>query len=346
METSLKSKITPTHQPAAVQAFNFVLLPQFSLMGFVSAIEPLRVANRFNAASYHWRILSLDGNAVVASNGMTIQVDGAFNQLDAQSASWGIIVVAGFNPLQHSKKSLESLLRLAQQHGVILGAIDTGAFILAQAGVIGKNKITLHWEARTAFTEMFPKANVTDELYEISNERLFCAGGTASLDMMLALIERDHGRELATKVSEQFVLERMRKPSEHQRLATSERYHVHNIKVIKAVALMEQYIETPLALPQLANQLNISARQLERLFEQYLQQSPAQFYMQKRLERAQQLLAQTSLSVLEISIACGFSSVSHFSRTFSKHFDKSPSVSRKEMPSATLTPSLKNTPSA
>lgn len=333
----------PTNASVGQRLLHFVLLPEFSLMGFVSAIEPLRVANRFHNASYQWKILSLDGSAVVASNGMTIQADGPFSPQEAHNTNAGIIVVAGFNPLQHSNKSLESLLRQAQQHGVMLGAIDTGAFILAQAGVIGKHKLTLHWEARTAFTEMFPKANVTDELYEISSERLFCAGGTSSLDMMLALIERDHGHQLAAQVSEQFVLERMRKPSEQQRLATTERYLVHNTKVIKAISIMDASIETPLALPELAEQLKISTRQLERLFDQHLQQSPAQFYMKKRLERAEQLLKQTSLNVLEISIASGFSSVSHFSRTFNKHFNKSPSTARKELQTM---PSLKSTPSA
>lgn len=332
--------MSPLHQ-VGHRLLHFILLPEFSLMGFVSAIEPLRVANRFHSSSYEWKILSVDGSPVIASNGMTIQVDAAFSTEHAKISHSSLIVVAGFNPLQYSNKGLESLLRQAQQHGVTLGAIDTGAFLLAKAGVIGQHQLTLHWEARTAFTEMFPKAKVSDELYEISHDRLYCAGGTASLDMMLALIEKDHGHQLAAKVSEQFVLERMRKHSEHQRLAATEKYLVHNAKVIQAITLMDNAIENPLPLSQLARQLKLSSRQLERLFIQHLHQSPAQFYLKKRLERAEQLLQQTRLSVLEVSIASGFSSVSHFSRTFHKHFQQSPSAARKELQhlNASATPS-------
>lgn len=315
-----------TRKPETMpQDMHFLLLPEFSVMGFVSAIEPLRVANRFHEGAYRWHILSLDGGPVVASNGMSINADAAFTQAGAVET---VFVVAGFNPLAFYRPALADWLRHLHRHGARLGAIDTGAFVLAQAGLLGTEPVTLHWEALSAFTEQFRDLAVTGELFEIGQRTITCAGGTSAIDMMLALITARHGRELATRVSEQFVLGRIRSQSDHQRMEIAARYGLHNRKTIQVVKLMQEHIEDPLTADDLAAAISVTRRQMERLFATHLRETPARFYVGVRLDRARELLRQTGMGILAVGVACGFASPSSFSRTYRLRFGQSPKDER------------------
>lgn len=307
------------------QDIHFLLLPEFSVMGFVSAIEPLRVANRFRPGSYRWHILSLDGGPVVASNGMSLNADAAFS--DAGSMAM-LFIVAGFHPLARYRPELASWLRGARRQGAVLGALDTGAFVLAEAGLLAAEPVTLHWEAQSAFAERYPAVPVTGELFEVGRQVISCAGGTAAIDMMLALIARAHGRELAARVSEQFVLGRIRSQSDHQRMEIAARYGLHNRKTIQVVKLMQEHIEDPLSADDLAAMISVTRRQLERLFSAHLHDTPARFYVGVRLDRARELLQQTDMGILAVGVACGFLSSSHFSRAYRARFGNSPKEER------------------
>ncbi|MCR7441322.1 HTH-type transcriptional regulator CdhR, partial [Pseudomonas aeruginosa] len=197
------------------QDFWFLLLPGFSVMGFVSAVEPLRVANRFHADLYRWHVLSADGGPVLASNGMSVNSDGALEPLKKGDL---LFVVAGFEPLRAVTPALVQWLRKLDRNGVPLGGIDTGSVVLAEAGLLDGRRATLHWEAIDAFQESYPQLSVTQELFEIDGPRITSAGGTASIDLMLDLIAQAHGPQLAVQVSEQFVLGRIRPRQDHQRL--------------------------------------------------------------------------------------------------------------------------------
>ncbi len=314
------------------QTLCFLLLPGFSMMGLMAAIEPLRVANRFRGELYRWRLLSLDGAAVAASNGMSLNVDAAL-ELPATGAS--LFVVAGFEPLASFDARLAHWLHRLEREGVLLGGIDTGSFVLAEAGLFGQQRLTLHWEAIEAFQERYPRLAVTQELFEIDGKRITSAGGTASLDLMLTLIGRDHGEELALAVSEQFVLGRIRSRQDHQRMQIASRYDVHNKKLVQVIGEMQRHSEQPLGSRQLAELVNVTPRQLERLFRQHLHETPSNFYLALRLDKARQLLRQTDMSVLEVGLACGFESASYFSRCYRSRFASSPSQDRHEHPAAT-----------
>ncbi len=307
------------------QNMHFLLLPEFSVMGFVSAIEPLRVANRFRPGSYRWQILSLDGGAVVASNGMSINADAAFGLAGAVDM---LFVVAGFNPLVFYQPALAQWLRRLHRHGATLGAIDTGAFVLAQAGLLGGESVTLHWEAQAAFAERFPGITVTEELFEIGTQAITCAGGTSAIDLMLALIATKHGRKLAAQVSEQFVLGRIRSQSDRQRMEIAARLGLHNRKTIQVVKLMQEHIEDPLTADDLAGMISVTRRQMERLFATHLHETPARFYLAVRLDRARELLRQTDMGILSVGVACGFVSSSNFSRAYRARFGLSPKDER------------------
>ncbi|SAK89299.1 transcriptional regulator [Caballeronia temeraria] len=310
---------------SAPHDFHFLLLPEFSSIGFMSAIEPLRVANRFAGELYRWHILSVDGGPVAASNGITLNAECAFDQVnDART----VFVVSGFEPLSGYTRAIGDWLKRLDRAGATLGGIDTGSFILAQAGLLAGKRATLHWEAAAAFTERYPAIATSQELFEIDTRRITCAGGTASIDLMLDLIAREHGAELAAQVSEQFVLGRIRQRSDHQRMQIAARYGIHNRKLIQVIELMEQHMEEPLSPDALAESIGVTRRQLERLFCASMKDTPTHFYLGLRLVRARELLHQTDMSILAVCVACGFESPSHFSRTYRARFHTSPRQDR------------------
>ncbi|HCT4817595.1 HTH-type transcriptional regulator CdhR [Pseudomonas aeruginosa] len=311
------------------QDFWFLLLPGFSVMGFVSAVEPLRVANRFHADLYRWHVLSADGGPVLASNGMSVNSDGALEPLKKGDL---LFVVAGFEPLRAVTPALVQWLRKLDRNGVTLGGIDTGSVVLAEAGLLDGRRATLHWEAIDAFQESYPQLSVTQELFEIDGPRITSAGGTASIDLMLDLIAQAHGPQLAVQVSEQFVLGRIRPRQDHQRLQVATRYGVSNRKLVQVIGEMERHTEPPLTTLELAERIQVTRRQLERLFSVHLDDTPSNFYLGLRLDKARQLLRQTDLSVLQVSLACGFESPSYFSRSYRARFTASPSQDRAVLP--------------
>jgi AraC family transcriptional regulator, carnitine catabolism transcriptional activator len=308
------------------QDFYFLLMPGFSAIGFISAIEPLRVANRFRGELYRWHVLSCDGGAVLASNGMSVNADAALEPLKKGATLW---VVAGFEPLKCVTAPLVHWLRRLDLEGVTLGGIDTGSVVLADAGLLEGHRLTLHWEAIEAFKESYPQLHVTQELFEIDRRRITSAGGTASIDMMLDLIGQAHGAPLAIQVSEQFVLGRIRPRKDHQRMEVATRYGIRNQKLVQVIGEMEQHSEPPLSTLALAELVKVTRRQLERLFRLHLNDTPSNFYLGLRLEKARQLLRQTDMSVLEVSIACGFESPSYFTRSYRARFASCPREDRR-----------------
>jgi AraC family carnitine catabolism transcriptional activator len=311
------------------QTFCFLLLPGFSMMGLMSAIEPLRVANRLRGELYRWQLLSLDAGPVTGSNGMSLNVDAALQPLGADDT---LLVVAGFEPLARFDARLARWLHQADRTATALGGIDTGSFVLAESGLFDTQRLTLHWEAVDAFAERYPRLTVTQELFEIDGRRITSAGGTATLDLMLTLIGRDHGEALAVAVSEQFVLGRIRSRQDHQRMQIANRYGIHNKKLTRVIAEMERCCEQPLSSQALAELVQVTPRQLERLFRQHLHETPSGFYLALRLDKARQLLRQSDLSVLEVGLASGFESPSYFSRCYRARFARSPNQDRHEHP--------------
>lgn len=304
----------------------FFLVPQFSLLGFAAAVDPLRSANRMSGRQlYRWRLVSSDGRPVLASNGIAIPVDGAIGE-DAEPAA--VAVVAGIDAERFDDRAVLAWLQRQARHGAAIGAVSLGPFVLARAGLLDGYRCTLHWESLPAFREAFPSIMATDELFEIDRTRFTCSGGTAALDMMLHLIRAQHGHELAAAVSDQFIHGPMRDAGAHQRLALPERLGINHPKLLAVVAAMEANLEEPISRAELARVAGLSARQIERLFEKYLGARPMHYYQSLRLSRARTLLLQTGLSILEIGLASGFKSASHFSKSYREAFGRSPRMER------------------
>lgn len=305
---------------------SFLLVPGFSMMAFVSAVEPLRVANRMAACElFSWQLLSLDGEPVTASNGMRVVADAAFDSVDYVPQ---LFVCAGFEPERFADTGVCNWLRRMAAYKSVVGAIDTGCYLLAKAKLLDGYRVTLHWESVAAFAEVYPTIEVTQELFEIDRNRMTCAGGTAAMDMMLHMVAQRHDQELAVAVSEQFIQNRIRNPSDHQRMRLSSRLGVHNPHIVRVVERMENNIEAPVPTATLARDAGISLRQLERLFASQLGQTPQKYYLQLRLVRARELLQQSEMQIISIALACGFASAAPFSRAYKAHFGCTPQQER------------------
>ena len=302
------------------------LVPDFSLIAFAAAMEPLRLANRVAVRElYRWRITSLDGQAVVASGGVPVAVDHA---TDAGGRIRVLILCSGLDVQRQIDDRLLGLLRRVSRQGAMVGAVCTGAFALARAGLLNNRRSTIHWENLGGFSEAFPEIETSADLFEIDRDRFTCSGGTAALDMMLHLISRQHGPKLATDVSEQVIHDRIREPHRHQRMELRTRLGVSHPKLLAVIADMEDNIEEPLSQTELADMAALSTRQLERLFRKYLGSTPTRYYLNLRLQRAQQLLSQTSMSILSVALACGFVSASHFSKCYRERYGRTPRTER------------------
>ena len=219
-------------------------------------------------------------------------------------------------------------LQLGDARGGGVGALDTGAWFLANAGLLNGYRATVHWEWQDAFAERFPDVDVRNSLFETDRGRLTCAGGTAALDMMLYLIGLEFGHGLAVDISEQFIHERIRAPEDLQRMAPGRRLGVTDPKLEAVITAMEQNLEEPLASGDIAAIAGVSGRQLERLFRRSLGATPARYYLNLRLRRARILLAQTRMPVMEVALACGFTTPAHFSRTYRAHYGHPPRAER------------------
>ncbi|AYH43943.1 GlxA family transcriptional regulator [Azoarcus sp. DN11] len=311
---------------AAPVRIGFLLLGNFTLIAHSAAIEPLRMANQLSGQEhYQWLTLSETGEPVRASDGQRVMVDAAME--DAQDLDI-VIVCGGLAPQQAIHKAHLSFLQAAARRGCMVGGIATGTWALAQAGLLDGYRASIHWELIPALQEAFPKVLVTNRLFALEAKRLSAAGGTAALDMMLHLVGQQHGPELMTAISEMVTCDRIRSEQEQQRVPLRHMLGTSQPKLLELVALMEANIEEPLELEDLAETANVSRRQVERLFLKHLGCSPSRYYQNVRLNRARQLLRQTSMTVIQVADACGFASAPHFSKRYHALYGLPPSNER------------------
>ncbi|MGI9355927.1 MAG: GlxA family transcriptional regulator [Rhizobiaceae bacterium] len=315
------------------RSFVFFLVPDFSMIAFATAIEALRLANRMlTHESYKWRLSSVDGQPVYASNGVRVDVDTSLaderRMLAGKDRPSMVFLCSGVNVENFNDKSVQGWIREEHNRGVAVGGLCTGAVILAKAGLLSDRRCAIHWENLPGFQEAFPKADVYADLFEVDGNVYTCAGGTAALDMMLSLIAEDHDDNLINAICEQALTDRVRGPHDRQRLPLRARLGVQNARILSIIEMMEANLSEPLTLVEIARYAGLSRRQIERLFRQHMGRSPARYYLEIRLDRARHLLLQSSLPVVEVAVACGFVSASHFSKCYRELYGKSPQQER------------------
>lgn len=325
----------------ATTSIAFVLIPRFNMMALTATIEPLRVANYITPKTlYDWVYLSADGGAVTASNGMSL----ATTAVAEAKRPMGMIFIFGSWGCEHyHRPKLLSWLRRMERSGIVLASMELGLYILARAGLLSGRLATTHWSCMAGFAEQFPSVLMREQLFTIDRKILTCAGGTAGLDLMLHQISQQHGQQLASEVADQIMHYPVRPAEAGQRQTLGGlKAEIHS-HVKAAIAVMERNIEEPLTVPEIAAEVGISQRQLERLFRRFMGCSAVQFNQLLRLQYARVLLTSTRLSIREVSAACGFNSMSYFSQAFSRCFEKRPSDYRQAWPEGEPAPAWPGT---
>ena len=306
--------------------YAFLTLDNYSMIALVNAVEPLRMANIVTGQSaYEWSIVTLQGQPASASNGLHIAPTLALERLarpDILFVCGGVDIAASVTP------AITAALRRLAEHGMALGALCTGGYALAKAGLLENYRATIHWENLSALREEFPRVQIQEQLFTIDRDRFTCSGGVAPLDLMLTLVREKLGARVSQQISEQFIVERVRDDRDRQYVPLRAQLGASHASLIEVAELMDQHIEEPLSLDQIATAAGVSRRQIERLFKRHLGYAPKKYYLQARLRRARELLLQTSMSVMDISMACGFRSPHHFSKCYRAHFGCPPSAER------------------
>ncbi|MCV6598421.1 MAG: GlxA family transcriptional regulator [Mangrovicoccus sp.] len=302
--------------------FHFVLLDDFTMLSFAGAVEVLRLANReAGQALYSWQLVSPDGAPVRSSAGPIFEPNCG---LEALNTGETIMLCGGLGIDEHTSPALLSWLRREARRGVRIGALCTASHVMAKAGLLDERPATIHWENYDAMVEDFPDIELRKSVYVLDGPRFTAAGGTAAIDLMLRLVAEDHGEGLAAKIADQVIHPTIRSDADTQRLSIPTRIGVRHAKLSEVIERMESNIEEPISPQILARDVALSTRQLERLFRRYLNRSPKRYYMDLRLQRARNLLLQTNMTVINVALACGFTSPSHFSKCYQAQYQVTP----------------------
>lgn len=318
--------LPPSDNDPRCTRVGLLLIPGFALLPYASVVDPLRAANLLAGRPlYDWINLAPDGRSSPASSG--IEVPAAFPLAEAPPLDL-VLVCAGGNPATFRDRRVFAWLRRMARGGARMGGVSGGPWVLARAGLLQGYRLTLHWEHAAPFAEEFPGLDLRRSLFELDRDRFTCSGGTAPLDMMHALIARQHGAALAIAVSDWFLQTQVREGANPQRMALRDRTGTSNRAVLRALEAMEGAAESTLPRAALAQAAGVSLRHLERLFRQHLGRTPNEHYRLLRLDRSRLLLRQSGLSIMEVAVASGFGSASHFSRAYRAAFGRTPRAER------------------
>ena len=313
--------------PERPQHLLFALVEDFTHLAFSCAVDPLRIANLVSGKNlYRWSYASLDGATATSSNETVTLTHHRFQDIPICDQ---LFVLSGIN-MHHKDHTtlINALRRLERTRATQIGALCSGAYILAKAGFLNGRQAAIHWEYHDSFMEDFPEVNLTRNVFVADEKYITASGGTATADLMLHLIERDHGYDLSVAVADQMVYNAVRNATSAQKVSLQSRNGMRNAHLARALELMRDNLDEPIPPSNIAREVGISTRQLERLFGKYLNASPKKYYLEMRLERARHLLLQTEMSVIDIAISCGFQSPGHFSRVYRTAFGVTPMMQR------------------
>ena len=306
---------TPDH-------FVFLLVPEFTHLAFSCAIEPLRIANLISGKElYKWSLISQNGETAEASNEVVVQVHRGLEPLNRGEQ---LFVLSGIRMKEHMTPEILGMIRKARVTGNLAGALCSGAYALAKAGLLDGMKAAIHWDYHDSFMEEFPDVSLVRNVFVSDEKYITASGGTATADLMIHLIEEKHGRDLALEVADMMLHNAVREASAEQKLSLQSRHGIRNEHLSNAVRIMSEHIEEPIPPSEIAAEIGISTRQMERLFGRHMNCSPKKYYVDMRLQKARNLLLQTEKPVTEIAFLCGFASPAHFARVYRNQFGVTP----------------------
>lgn len=305
-----------------------VVTPNFNMAATVGMIDPFRAANYLQGRNlFRWTIVSEAGGKCLASNGLSLETQ---SLSDVAEERFDIVLVSSsWTPESHGNAKLHGALRRRYKQGAVLGGLDTGAFILARAGLLDGRRATVHYEHLDAFGELFPDVISSEDICVFDGQVITCCGGVAAIDFAVTIIQGISGDALANASARYIFKGTIRQPETRQNSELVEPIGGTVPKAIKAATdQMERHLETPISIPDLCRKINVSQRQLDRLFSQYVRKTPALYYRDIRLDRARGLVTQTEMPLAEVAQASGFRSHVHFSRVYKERFGLTPSRDR------------------
>lgn len=304
------------------EEFVFLLLEGFTHLALSASLEVLRVANMLSKTDlYCWSLMAPEGDRQISSNGLVTLVQSELRNLRRGT---NLYVISGIQAEDNVNARLETYLRFQHRHGVQLGALCSGSYILARAGLLNGHTCAVHWEYYPQFREQFPDVTLTEDAFFSDTRPCTASGGTAGAELMLNLIATKHGKEFARQIADQLVLPEVRTQGEAQRMPDHVRFATRNRILLQTLELMSANIEEPLSTPEIARLIGVSVRQIERTFAKYTGNSPGRHYKRLRLEYAKKLLKSTDMSIIQVALATGFTSASHFSKVYRAEYGETP----------------------
>lgn len=307
-----------------------IVTPDFNMSATMAFVDPFRAANYLERTThFRWQLYSLKGGLCRASNGLSITTE-SLPPSSTQPPDFALIS-SSWAPEKYSEPALLSVVRGWSRQGSRIGSLDTGAFIIAAAGLLDGKSATVHYEHIDALVELFPKVDVLEAMLVLDGSFFTCSGGNAAFDMGLHIIRESHGDALANASAKYIFHPQLRPVGSPQNASPQE--PLGNLvpdPVRRAVQIMEQHLEDPLTIPQIVREVGISQRQLNRLFARDVGKTAKIYYRDIRLDRARSLVTQTNLTLSQISVASGFGSQVHFSRAYKQRFGLAPSIDRVE----------------
>ncbi|MER9136113.1 GlxA family transcriptional regulator [Mesorhizobium sp. M0830] len=318
---------SPVHLDAALQESGepheiaVLVLQGFSHLALHAYIEPFRIANTVSRLPlFRWRIAGIDGQAVLGANGLSIPVDVTVKELTAGGSNScrlnQFAIVAGEPVDNQMTPQLNAFLRLLARRGVSISAVGTATWLLAQTGLLTDTRCTIHWSRLAAFSEIFHKPRIRDSLFVRDGQYSSCAGELAAFDLAVDLIASHAGAYIAQEVCRHATVEGQRSGSNRQTGPSGLAFAGVCDKLAMAMRIMEENVEIPLLMGDIADRVGISRRQLERLFATHINQPPARHYLRIRVDQAKRLIEGTRMPIIDIAVACGFMSASHFAKCF------------------------------
>ncbi len=312
--------------------FDLLILvtPHFNLATTTAFLDPFRVANYLTGnSSFRWQLVSSTGDETPTSNGLSISTNSIATTLSSKPDL--VLVSSSWVPETHHTVEVTKALVRWSRDGAKLGALDTGTFILARAGLLSNRRATVHYEHIDALIELFPDVTVTEDLFVVDDNRLTCCGGLASVDLALHILRDIGGEGLANATARYLFHHHVRGPETSQNPNSLEPFGQITPSVVRrAIDLMEANLEDPPSIPNICAQLKVSQRHLGRLFKQYVRKSPVLYFRDIRLDRARGLVTQTEMKLSEVAVASGFASQVHFSRAYRGRFGLPPKQDRIE----------------
>ena len=308
----------------------FIVVPRFNITTLITMIETLRIANYLAPSStFSWEVASFDGSKIVASNGMTATIKTANDNL--RSAEF-VFILGSWGTEHYHNQKLTAWLRKRARAGERICGVELGSYIVARAGLLDGKSATIHWSWLNGFKENFDRVEVEESLFTLDSKVMTCSGGLAGVDLMLRLIEEINGSSFSGEIADQMLHHPIRSAASPQRSTMGRSTETMRPLLREAMTLIENNIEEPLTVPQIAKVLGVSQRQLERQFKKNVGCTVVQFGLLKRLQNARLLLISTDMSIRQIATASGFNTMSHFAFSFGKFFGRRPSDYREAWP--------------